>query len=105
MNPHAERRRFDELDRVELLESIHIISAKLRAARADLQAARGVDRDEVARIRQRVLKLATAVSAAQLELAKRNAQRHSAEDFVRAAREHLAPEVFKRIDRAAHAVA
>ena len=96
------RKRFDELTRTELLEAIHVISAKLRAARGDLQDARGVDRDEVARLRNRVTRLSTAVSAAHLELAKRN---HRRDAFLRAAREQLSAKTFNRINEAANSAA
>jgi len=99
------RRRFNEISRVEIAESIHIISAKLRAARADLQCARVVDRDEVARIRHRIQKLSTAVSAAQLELTRRNERFQQAQAFVYAARERLPADVFNEINEAAKAVA
>lgn len=103
MSTHDEhpRKRFDEMARVEIAESIHIIGAKLRAARADLQNARGVDRDEVARIRHRILKLSTAVSAAQLELTRRNERFQQAQAFMHAARERLPADVFNEIARAA----
>lgn len=99
------RKRFDEMSRVEIAESIHIISAKLRAARADLQAARGLGRDEVARIRHRIQKLSTAVSAAQLELTRRNERFQQAQAFVYAARERLPADVFNQINEAARAAA
>lgn len=81
------------LSRVELIEELHKVEARLRISRCDLARAHGPERD---RLRERISRMKTAVQRVRLELSLRNEQaRH---DFVAAARRTLDPQTFARIE-------